>query len=93
MSAIATLKQAWTDRESIGDTHKTRELAAFLPAALEIQEAPPNPIASWVGRILMALLIIFVIWSVISPVNIVASAEGKIIPSSRVKQIQPLRKT
>lgn len=92
MNALTLVKQAWTERETIGDTHKTRELAAFLPAALEIQEAPPNPIARWVGRILIALLIIFIIWSVLSPVNIVASAEGKIIPSSRVKQIQPLSK-
>ena len=92
MSVLAVLKTVWTERETIGDTKKTRELAAFLPAALEIQEAPPNPITSWVGRILIALLVIFITWSVLSPVNIVASAEGKIIPSSRVKQIQPLSK-
>ena len=92
MNVLTLVKQAWTERETIGDTKKTRELAAFLPAALEIQEAPPNPIARWVGRILMALLMLFITWSMLSSVNIVASAEGKIIPSSRVKQIQPLSK-
>ena len=32
------------------------------------------------------------LWACFGRVNIVATAEGKIIPSSRVKQIQPLEK-
>lgn len=86
------LKEAWRNRDKLGDDCGAREMAAFLPAALEIQEAPPNPLAKWLGRILIGLFILAVLWACFGEVNIVASAEGKIIPSSRVKQIQPLEK-
>ena len=92
MSATAVFMDAWRNRDKLGDSAKSRELAAFLPAALEIQEAPPNPLARWVAWILLILLVIGILWACLGEVNIVASAEGKIIPSSRVKQIQPLEK-
>lgn len=92
MSALSVFWDAWKNRHNMGQASKSRELAAFLPAALEIQEAPPNPIAKWLGRSLIVLFLIGVVWACIGKVNIVASAEGKIIPSSRVKQIQPLEK-
>ncbi|BBM04133.1 HlyD family type I secretion periplasmic adaptor subunit [Microbulbifer sp. GL-2] len=92
MNAWSVLKDAWLNRDKLGDQHKTQELAAFLPPALEIQESPPNPLAKWLGRSLMLLLVIGIAWACVGEINIVASAEGKIIPSSRVKQIQPLEK-
>ncbi len=92
MSALAVLKDAWQNRDKLGDANQSRELAAFLPAALEIQESPPNPLARWLARGLLALVVIAVTWAMLGHVNIVASAAGKIIPSSRVKQVQPLEK-
>lgn len=93
MKLLSALKTAWQERGSLGSDDNTRELAAFLPAVLEIQESPPNPIAKWLGRSLIALFALIVLWACLGTVNIVASAEGKIIPSSRVKQIQPLEKS
>lgn len=92
MGWLNSAKEAWRNRDKLGDSNKQRELAAFLPATLEIQAAPPNPIAQWLGRALLVLFIIAVVWACVGEVNIVASAEGKIIPGSRVKQIQPLEK-
>lgn len=92
MSAIAVFKDAWVNRKNLGDAKTSRDLAAFLPAALEIQETPPNPLAKWVGRSLILLFTLGVLWASLGHVNVVATAEGKIIPSSRVKQIQPLEK-
>ncbi|ODS23438.1 secretion protein HlyD [Candidatus Endobugula sertula] len=92
MSILSVLKDAWNHRDKLGESGKTRELAAFLPAALEIQESPQNPIAKWLGRSLILLFICLILWACLGTVNIVASAEGKIIPSSRVKRIQPLEK-
>lgn len=92
MSAIAIFKDAWENRDKLGDANKSRELAAFLPAALEIQESPPHPLARWLAWGLLALVVIAIVWAMLGHVNIVASAEGKIIPSSRVKQVQPLEK-
>ncbi|ROS05078.1 hemolysin D [Sinobacterium caligoides] len=92
MKAWHALVEAWRNRAELGDGAKTREIVAFQPAALEIQDSPPNPIPRWTGYILLALFAIGLLWACIGEVNIVASAEGKIIPSSRVKQIQPLEK-
>jgi Ca2+-binding RTX toxin-like protein len=69
----------------------------FLPAALKIQQSPPNPLPRWLAWGLLAweLLILVIIasaWAVLGHVNIVVSAEGKIVPGSRVKQVQPLEK-
>ncbi|GIU29435.1 HlyD family type I secretion periplasmic adaptor subunit [Shewanella colwelliana] len=92
MSAWGILKDAWKNRDKLGDGKNSRDLAAFLPAALEIQETPPNPLARKLGWSLLVLLVITIVWACLGEVNIVASAEGKIIPSSKVKQIQPLEK-
>jgi hemolysin D len=93
MSIFGKFKEAWQQRDKMGDATQTRELAAFLPAALEIQAAPPHPLARWLTWSLIAFLILGIIWACVGQVNVVASAEGKIIPSSRVKQIQPLEKS
>lgn len=92
MRAFAVFWDAWKNRHKMGDDNHTRDLAAFLPAALEIQNAPANPLAKWLSRTLIVLFTLAVIWAAVGEVNIVSSAEGKIIPSSRVKQIQPHEK-
>lgn len=92
MSAIDILRDSWSNRDKIGDSKLSEELTAFLPAALEIQDTPPNPLARKLAWSLLLLLLIGVGWACFGHVNIVASAEGKIIPSSRVKQVQPLEK-
>lgn len=92
MGLKSKLGKLWQQRAVIGDDKAARELAAFLPAALEIQESPPNPVAKWVARLLISIFVIAIVWAMVSEVNVVASAEGKIIPSSRVKFIQPLSK-
>jgi len=62
---------------------------AFLPAALEIVETPPSPIGRALGVTLIALFCLALIWASFGHVDIVASAPGKIVPSGRVKLIQP----
>ncbi len=62
----------------------------FLPAALEIQQTPPLPISRYIIWSIMAFFTISVIWACVSEIDIVSVAMGKIVPSSRVKIIQPL---
>jgi hemolysin D len=62
---------------------------AFLPAALEIVERPPSPIGRAIVYSLISLFCIALAWSCLGQVDIVASAKGKIIPSGRIKVIQP----
>src|SRR5215467_2128753 len=62
----------------------------FLPAALEIVEAPPSPIGRTIGATIIAIFCLALLWAWFSTVDIIATAPGKIIPNGRVKVIQPL---
>lgn len=62
----------------------------FLPAALEIQEKPPSPAGRAIAWSVMAFFTIAVLWALFGKIDIVATAQGKIIPSGRVKVIQPM---
>lgn len=62
---------------------------AFLPAALEIAETPPSPIGRAIAGTIAALSLVAFSWAALGQVDIVASAMGKIVPSGRVKLIQP----
>ena len=68
---------------------RAMEDLAFLPAALEIVETPPSPIGRAIGATLVALFCVALVWAAFGHVDIVASASGKIVPSGRVKLIQP----
>jgi membrane fusion protein, hemolysin D len=68
---------------------RERDELAFLPAALEIVETPPSPIGRSIGATIVALFVLALIWSIFGHVDIVASASGKVVPSGRVKLIQP----
>jgi hemolysin D len=70
-----------------GRRHKDE--LAFLPAALEIVETPPSPIGRAIGASIIALFAAALAWACIGTVDIVAVAPGKIIPSGRIKVIQP----
>lgn len=68
----------------------TTDELEFLPAALEIQETPPLPVSRYILRAIMLFFLIALVWSSIGEVDIVGVAQGKIVPSGRVKIIQPL---
>ena len=61
----------------------------FLPAALEIVETPASPFLRWSAILITALIIGSVVWSYFGKIDIVAVAQGSIIPSGRVNTIQP----
>jgi hemolysin D len=63
---------------------------AFLPAALEIAETPPSPVGRAVGGTIIAIFCIALAWASLGKVDIVVTANGKIVPSGRTKLIQPL---
>ena len=73
----------------VSDRRRRHELE-FLPAALEIVETP----ASAVSRIMMGVIVVLVSvaigWACVGQIDIVATANGRIIPSGQVKVIQPL---
>jgi len=69
---------------------KQQQELEFLPAALEIQDTPPSPIGRIIIWTIMLFFVIAVVWAIIGKVDIVAVAQGKIIPNGYSKIIQPL---
>lgn len=61
----------------------------FSPPLLRLQEAPPNPLGRKVLWSLLVLLLSLFLWALIGKLDIVAVAEGKLIPESYVKIVQP----
>jgi len=61
----------------------------FSPALLRIQDKPPAPLAGWMLRLLVGLLVGVLLWAVFGQLDIVAVAEGKLVPSSYLKIVQP----
>ena len=66
------------------------EALEFLPAVLEIQAPPPLPISRYILWAIILFFIFTVVWASIGEVDIVGVAQGKIIPSGKIKIIQPL---
>jgi len=61
----------------------------FLPSILEIQEKPPSPIGRMILWLLMFFITFMICWAYLGSVNIVATAQGKIIPTGQVKIVKP----
>jgi HlyD family secretion protein len=65
------------------------KLLDFAPALVRLQESPPPPL----GRsVLYALLVLFaslIAWSLLGKLDVVAVAEGKLVPESFLKIVQP----
>jgi hemolysin D len=62
---------------------------AFLPAALEIVETPASPTGRAAGAIIIAIFCLALVWASVGKIDIVATAQGKIVSSGRTKVIQP----
>ena len=67
-----------------------RDEMEFLPAALEIIETPAPPLGRAIAGTLIAFFLIAVAWACFGHIDIIATAQGKIVPFGRVKVIQPL---
>jgi len=67
----------------------TANPADFSPPLLRIQQKPPPPLAGWMLRMLIALLVGVLLWMVFGRLDIVAVADGKLVPSTYLKIVQP----
>jgi len=85
---LGVLRESWRVESERRKTARRYGETDFLPAALEILEKPPSPL----GRIMLwTLLLLFtatVLWATLGHVDVVATAQGRLIPRERVKVIQ-----
>jgi len=61
----------------------------FAPPLLRLQETLPNPLGRAVLAALLILLVALMVWIVFGRLDIVAVAEGKLVPQSYLKIVQP----
>ena len=61
----------------------------FSPPLIRLTDSPPNPLGRKVLWLLLGLLAALLLWALIGQLDIVAVAEGKLIPQSYLKIVQP----
>jgi HlyD family secretion protein len=61
----------------------------FAPGLLAIQESPPARLPRTVMYLVAVLFLVLVCWSIFGKLDIVASAEGRLVPQTYVKIVQP----
>jgi HlyD family secretion protein len=70
-------------------TPLSSEALDFAPGLLAIQESPPSRMPRAVMYTVTSLLALLLIWAAIGHLDIVASAEGKLVPETYLKLVQP----
>lgn len=86
----AVLRAAWEARHDLAGPRRLADEAAFLPAAMSLQETPVHPAPRRAAIAICALFALALAWSIFGKIDIVAVAEGRIVVSERTKTIQPL---
>src|SRR5262245_25204369 len=61
----------------------------FLPAIVRLQESPPNPLGRRVLWVTLVFIAALIVWAMIGKLDIVAVAEGKLVPDTYLKIVQP----
>jgi HlyD family secretion protein len=65
------------------------EALDFAPDLLAIQERPPERLPRVVLGSVVALVAILLVWALFAELDIIASAEGRLVPASFTKVVQP----
>lgn len=85
----AVWRHAWQHRSEMEPEARLPHEAQFLPAALSLQDTPLSPaprVAMW---LIMGFALLALLWSIFGQIDVVATAQGKIVPNDRTKTIQP----
>src|ERR1700722_3517361 len=65
------------------------EALAFAPGLLAIQERPPEPLPRLVLYTVLGLIVLLILWMVLGRLDVIASANGRLVPRTYVKIVQP----
>jgi hemolysin D len=89
----AVLGAAWAARHQLAGPRRLCDEAAFLPAALSLQDTPAHPAPRRLALAIGALFLIALAWATVGEVDIVAVAPGRIVVSENTKLVQPLERS
>lgn len=81
--------EAWRCRRSLAPEPLLPHEAQFLPAALALQETPVSPAPRVAQGLIVCFSAVALAWAVVGRLDVVAVAHGKVVPSGRVKLVQP----
>ncbi len=65
------------------------EALDFAPGLLSIQESPPARLPRAVMYTVGVLFVILMVWAIFGKLDIIASAEGRLVPETYIKIVQP----
>lgn len=82
MKTLSSIARPWM-RIKEGDAQD------FAPDIIGVQQQPPSPLPRAVLYALLALFSIVLIWALVGRLDIVAVAQGKLVPQSFLKIVQP----
>ncbi|HEX4869457.1 MAG TPA: HlyD family type I secretion periplasmic adaptor subunit [Moraxellaceae bacterium] len=82
-------RAAWAERDQLAPEKRLQSELEFLPAALELMETPPSRAARWILWGSLAFITLALLWSIFGQIDIIAVAQGKVVPSGQVKVVQP----
>lgn len=66
------------------------EPSEFVPALAALEDTAPSPLPRVVLWILIALMAALVVWAVFGRLDVIAAAEGRLVPRSQLKIVQPV---
>src|SRR3989441_5821433 len=85
-----TWRTAWEDQRHERPTAGlTGREAEFLPAVLEIQDAPPSPVGRAVGGTIIGVFAVGILWASVGHIDIVAGGPGQNIPHRHLQGEHP----
>ena len=70
-------------------TFLSPEALDFSPGLLSIQESPPARLPRAVMYTVGVLFVILMVWAIFGKLDIIASAEGRLVPETYIKIVQP----
>lgn len=66
------------------------DLHEFKPLLIEIEDKPLNPLGRIILYLVLAIVVFATAWLILAKVDVVVSAQGKVIPSGEIKILKPL---
>lgn len=85
----AVWRHAWQHHREMEPEPRQPHETQFLPAALSLQETPVSPVPRVAMWLIIAFALLALLWSIFGQIDVVATAQGKIVPNDRTKTIQP----
>ncbi len=87
---IFAIKNWFSMHKSEDPSLDEREVVAFKPDPLEIEERAPPAFSFWALYSVLALIFIMIVWASLSEVDIVVTARGDMAMPERTVVVQPL---